>query len=666
MFSGGGGEAIHGHDSLDAMPHAPQFPLRLDGISRIATVRMSAEAPQELPQIPELEGDYELIRELGRGGTAVVYLARERDVERYVAIKLMHPGYLQDADAVARLMREARTVARLQHPNIVMLLGVRRLGERGYALILQYVPGTTVKERIRQDGPLPIPMAERILTDLGSALQYAHRHRIVHRDIKPENVFLDADTGVARLADFGIARIWDSDSGLTLPGTAIGTPTYMSPEQVDGRDLDGRSDLYSVGLVAWEMMTGQPPWAGETLYKIVYKQKHEELPLLEELRPEVPHYIRVAIEKALQKNPNDRWRDAGEFLAALQNPYAHLTRPTAKGRPPPGPSPLGPVTDAVLEDAKTILFNREEMERAGRKDPKVGEEGGASDRGAPPPPPRPAAAGGSGAQAPSWLLAVEEGAVARADAGSSGRHIQLAGAATGVGKDATAGWPLGKRATGQRGHRGGSGETGRSRVNRLLLGLRQRPARILVALLAASGAAALLFLLLSSVGPSALPSGSEASGSPASPFTEAFPPPAEGETVPSGPDLPRPGEEAGSPSASTTTPPPPAAPAAVVDEADEPRGGVVGTTLPERVVVRVVDGSGDGVGGVDVRWEILSGDGALERAAGRTGPQGTASNAWTLGASAGVQALRVRVVESSSETGSVEAILTAEAAPPPD
>ncbi len=626
---------------------------------------MSAEAPQELPEIPELEGDYELIRELGRGGTAVVYLARERDVERYVAIKLMHPGYLQDEDAVARLMREARTVARLQHPNIVMLLGVRRLGERGYALILQYVPGTTVKERIRQDGPLPIPMAERILTDLGSALQYAHRHRIVHRDIKPENVFLDADTGVSRLADFGIARIWDTDSGLTLPGTAIGTPTYMSPEQVDGRDLDGRSDLYSVGLVAWEMLTGQPPWAGETLYKIVYKQKHEELPLLEELRPEVPHYIRVAIEKALQKNPNDRWRDAGEFLAALQNPYAHLARPTAKGRSPPGPSPLGPVSDAALEDAKTILFNREALERAGRKDPGVDEDGGARSRGASPPPPRPATIrGSSGAQAPSWLVAVEQGVVDRAD---SGRQLHLAGGATRAETGATSNWLLGKSPLGKRARGEGASQARGSHVDRLLLGLRRRPGRTLAAFLAVSGAAVLLFLLLSWARPSApLPSGRESDGPPQSPFTEAFSPATEGEAVPSGPDLPAAPEEAGSPSPSTTTPSPPSAPAAIEDEADGARRGVAGTTLPERVVVRVVDGNGDGLGGVDVRWEILSGGGALERAAGRTGPQGTASNAWTLGGAAGVQALRVRVLGSTSEAGSVDAILTAEAAPPPD
>ena len=494
---------------------------------------MSSENPHEFPKIPELDGDYEFIRELGRGGTAVVYLARERDVERYVAIKLMHPGYLQDEDAVARLMREARTVARLQHPNIVMLLGVRRLGERGYALILQYVPGTTVKERIRQEGPLPIPVAERILTDLGSALQYAHRHRIVHRDIKPENVFLDADSGVARLADFGIARIWDSDSGLTLPGTAIGTPTYMSPEQVDGRDLDGRSDLYSVGLVAWEMLTGQPPWAGETLYKIVYRQKHEELLPLADLRPEVPHYIQVAIEKALRKNPNDRWRDAGEFLAALQNPYAHLGRPKSRARTAPGPSPLGPVTDAALEDAKTILFTRKDME-ATRKDDaaqaqephrkegaRVSGESEIKSGGAHPREPRPSVAGGAGAQMPSWLQAMELGTVNRT-APSRGVPLAGGGARTGTGAAASSRvWGMGRP--------NGSAEQGRSGMGWLFHRLRRGRGRILMALLGVSGAAALLLLLLSWMGPSLLPGGDEATGSPGSPFAEVFPRGAEGE-----------------------------------------------------------------------------------------------------------------------------------------
>jgi len=278
---------------------------------------MSGHRQGDLPEIPELAGEYDLVRELGRGGTAVVYLARDRELGRDVAVKLIRPSFVQDEDAVQRLVREARTVGKLQHPNIVMLLGTRRLSDGGLALILQYVPGRSLKDRIRAEGPLPFEDCESILRDVAGALAFAHRSRIVHRDLKPENIYLDESLDIARLADFGIARAWDSDSGLTLPGTAIGTPTYMSPEQVDGRELDGRSDIYSLGLLGYELLTGKQPWEGESLYAVIYKQKHEDLPPLEELRPGVPENLRAAIAGAVRKDPNDRWKNADAFLAAL-------------------------------------------------------------------------------------------------------------------------------------------------------------------------------------------------------------------------------------------------------------------------------------------------------------------------------------------------------------
>jgi serine/threonine protein kinase/alpha-tubulin suppressor-like RCC1 family protein len=291
---------------------------------------MSSQQPDSLPQIPELKDDFEFVRELGRGGTAVVYLARDRALGRDVAIKLIRPSYLQDPDAIARLEREARTVGKLQHPNIVLLLGTRRLGEKGLALILQFVPGQTLKDRIRKQGPLPLPEVERILRQVGQALQYAHGRRIVHRDIKPENVYLDEDAGLARLADFGIARPWDSDSGLTLPGTAIGTPTYMSPEQVDGADLDGRSDIYSLGLLGYEMLTGRQPWEGESLYNVIYKQKHEALPSIQEARPHIPETLLHVVDRALRKEPAERWANVEAFLEALgEDPEATAGPPGA-------------------------------------------------------------------------------------------------------------------------------------------------------------------------------------------------------------------------------------------------------------------------------------------------------------------------------------------------
>lgn len=275
----------------------------------------SAELPRAMGG---LEAEYEILRELGRGGTAVVYLARDRQLGRDVAIKVIRSTYVEDEEAVARLLREARTVAQLQHPNIVMLYGTRRLDDGSLALIMQYVPGRPLKTVIRAEGPLPFKMATAILDDVSSALAYAHRQRIVHRDIKPENIYLDEIVEVARLADFGIARHWDKDAGITLPGMAIGTPTYMSPEQIDGADLDGRSDIYSLGIVGYEMLTGKQPWAGENLYSIIYKQKNENLPRLEDLRPGLPPGLGLAIRGALHKRPEDRWESPDHFLAALR------------------------------------------------------------------------------------------------------------------------------------------------------------------------------------------------------------------------------------------------------------------------------------------------------------------------------------------------------------
>ncbi len=283
----------------------------------------------ELPRFTELEAEYEILKELGRGGTAVVYLARDRELGRSVAIKVIRATYIDDEEAAARLAREARTVAGLQHANIVMLYGTRRLRDRSLALIMQYVAGRTLKSEIAARGPLPFEQIDHVLTDLGCALAYAHRNRIVHRDIKPENIYLDDESGVARLSDFGIARSWDTRSNLTLPGTALGTPAYMAPEQIDGGVVDGRSDLYSLGMVGYEMLTGETPWDGESLFGIIYKQKHEELPALAERRRGVPEAMRCAIEGALHKDPERRWADASEFLAALGG---LVTQPTPTRR----------------------------------------------------------------------------------------------------------------------------------------------------------------------------------------------------------------------------------------------------------------------------------------------------------------------------------------------
>ena len=271
------------------------------------------------PALSELADEYQLLGELGRGGSAVVYRALDRALGREVAIKVVYPrGAAVDDEAVTRLSREARTVAQLQHPNIVTVFSVRRLHAGGLALVMPLVPGRTLKQVVQREGPLPPERCERVLRDVAEALAYAHARGVVHRDVKPENIFLDEDTGRACLADFGIALSEEHDS-MTRTGTAIGTPFYMSPEQIDNGALDGRSDLYSLGLVAWEMLTGRRPWDGESLYNVIYKQKHEELPPIEALRPGVPPRLQYIVERMLQKQPGARWAGADGLLAQLSH-----------------------------------------------------------------------------------------------------------------------------------------------------------------------------------------------------------------------------------------------------------------------------------------------------------------------------------------------------------
>jgi serine/threonine protein kinase/Tfp pilus assembly protein PilF len=292
----------------------------------------SAPLTPQLPRFPELESEYLLLRELGKGGTSAVYMARERELSRFVAIKVLLPPFRRDEEAGNRIVQEARILGRLQHPNLIMLLGVRRIREGRLALILQYVSGTTLRETLTEEGPLPFHRIRSVLRDIGKALDYTHQHGVVHRDVKPENIYLEEKSGIARLSDFGNARLRNRHTGMTVPERAEGTPAFMSPEQVEGRALDQRSDLYSLGLVAYEMLTGHQPWAGEGLYGTLLKQRSEELPSLTALRPDTPPELQVAVERALAKDPGERWEGVREFLSALETVPTPLSTPTGPRR----------------------------------------------------------------------------------------------------------------------------------------------------------------------------------------------------------------------------------------------------------------------------------------------------------------------------------------------
>jgi serine/threonine protein kinase len=272
-----------------------------------------------------LEPRYEIIRELGRGGTALVYLARERSSGCEVAIKLIRAKYLEDEETLARFAREARYVGELNHPNVVALRAVVELGDLGLALVMDHVSGRTLKQLIQETGPLSPQRADAVLRDIAAALGSAHARGIVHRDVKPENIFIDP-TGRALLADFGVARSMTSDTQLTMRGIAIGTPAYMAPEQIDGCVLDGRGDIYSLGLVGWEMLTGRRPWEGLSLYAVIYQQKHEDLPDVREIRPGVPDRLADAIASAIEKDRALRWQTVDEFVAALEGAATRRTQ----------------------------------------------------------------------------------------------------------------------------------------------------------------------------------------------------------------------------------------------------------------------------------------------------------------------------------------------------
>jgi tRNA A-37 threonylcarbamoyl transferase component Bud32 len=318
--------------------------------------------------LAELADEYALRGEIGRGGSAIVYLAQDRSLFRDVAIKVVRPRFVGSADeAIARLEREARTVARLQHPGIVTVHAVKRLNDGGLALVMQFVPGRTLKQVIQDDGPFPPERAERVLRDIAEALAFAHAHGVVHRDVKPENVFLDATSGRALLSDFGIAHSTEFDSRLTMDGAAIGTPAYMAPEQIDGAPANARSDLYSLGLVGWEMLTGERPWDGDALYNVIYKQKHEQLPAIDALRPgQVPPRLQYIVERMLQKKPAARWAGADGLLVALNawvipSDWAQWEASHKRRREREALEPRAKASGAGPVDAATIRFIRGDL-----------------------------------------------------------------------------------------------------------------------------------------------------------------------------------------------------------------------------------------------------------------------------------------------------------------
>jgi eukaryotic-like serine/threonine-protein kinase len=258
-----------------------------------------------------LGGQYVVQRELGRGGMGVVYLAREQRLDRLVAIKVLPPA-VDDSDLRERFLREARTAAQLSHPNIVPIFRADEIGDLAF-FSMGYVDGESFADRIKTRGRLPAGEVVRVLREAAWALAYAHARGVIHRDVKPENLMVERGTGRVVVTDFGIARDTRA-TNLTRDGLVLGSVHYMSPEQAAGDQLDGRSDLYALGIIGWQALSGRLPFEAEQASAVLVQHATRQAPSLQAAAPDVPRQVAAVIERCLTKNPGDRFA-TGEALA---------------------------------------------------------------------------------------------------------------------------------------------------------------------------------------------------------------------------------------------------------------------------------------------------------------------------------------------------------------
>jgi len=268
---------------------------------------------------------YELEELVGTGGMSSVYKAHDTLLERHVALKILHDHYSDDSEFVERFKREARTVAQLSHPNIVTVIDRGEAGGRQF-IVFEYIDGESLKELVVRSGHLSVERALEVALEVARGLAFAHQHGLVHRDVKPQNVLLNGD-GRAKVTDFGIARSLDVEHGVTQTGTVLGTSNYIAPEQASGQPVDAQTDVYSLGVVLYELLAGDVPFPGENFVTVAMKHVNEPPPNLLDVRRDVPLRVAAAVDRALEKDPDQRFPSMDAFAAELEACLGELASP---------------------------------------------------------------------------------------------------------------------------------------------------------------------------------------------------------------------------------------------------------------------------------------------------------------------------------------------------
>ena len=301
--------------------------------------------------IGETVGSYQILEQLGHGGMATVFKAYHPSLDRDVALKVLHPAFKNDPQFFIRFQREARIVARLEHPNIVPVYDFSEHNGEPY-LVMRYVHGDTLKAEITNE-PFSIEKILRIMEPVCGALSYAHKQGILHRDIKPSNIML-AKEGHVFLTDFGLARMMELGESTLSQDMMVGTPQYISPEQAQGKkDIDGRADIYALGVVLFEMLTGSVPYSGDTPFAIIHDHIYKPLPLPRSLNPEIDEAVEKVVLRALAKNPDDRYENMDAFWDALKKALGHVLAQKT--------TIASPIPDTFKKDKKQRTDNKKKI-----------------------------------------------------------------------------------------------------------------------------------------------------------------------------------------------------------------------------------------------------------------------------------------------------------------